>query len=322
MAIGQVPMTLEAFAESLNGNLTELTRNIFDRASKEYDAVAKVDSYRKWVDERQGLQGLSRPRLNRDLEPVPQVSPVKGYKSVIRQNSYRSQITVEETMIRNALHKEVYDNVADGVESIKTLKDATVVDFYNNGFTDGLSTNITESDATARAWFSTGHYYEDGSSTWSNYYNVGTAPTPEVVFLIINQYLKRLKDFRGNFISWPNEFVLVTPTLTPAYGMAAEEIVQSVDKPNTSDRAANVVAKNFKLRHIALNNLTSTTKWFITVPTSHRAFPLVVLEALPQEVTPLEKAGAINPHAMMMTFRTQFGVGFDKQYRGAVGIGS
>lgn len=314
-------MTLASFAESLNGNLPELERDIFDKAVREYDKVAKMSPYRKWVDERQAIQGLTPPRNARDLEPIPQVAPVKGYKTVIRQQNFKHGITVEETMIRNALHREVLDNVADGIESIKTLKDAYTMDFLNNGFTDGLSTNITEYDGTARAPFSTGHYYENGVNPWSNYYNVGVPPTPEIVFLVIN-LLKRLKDFAGNFINVGDDYTIYTPTLTPAYGMAAAEIVQSMDKPNTTDRATNIVKNNFRLSHVQLNNLTSTTKWFIGIPTMSRSFPLIMLESQPQDVSPLSPVGATNPDVYMMRFRTQFGVGWDKSYRGLHAVGT
>jgi hypothetical protein len=322
MALGQSPITLADFAEGLNGNLPTIERDIFDKQVREYDQIAKIEPYRKWVDERQAVQGLTPPRAARDLEPIPQVAPVKGYKSVIRQQNYKHGITVEETAVRNLLHKEILDNVADGIESIKTLKDTVVLDLVNNGFTDSLSTNITEFDGTARAPFSTGHYYENGTNTWSNYYNVGVAPTPEVVFLIINA-LKRLKDFSGNFINLGDDFTIFTPTLTPAYGMAAEEIVQSMDKPTTADRATNIVRNRFKLSHVALNNLTSTTKWFIGIKTSARSYPLILLESLPQDVSPLTPlTGGGNPDAMYMRFRTQFGPGWNKSYRGLHAIGT
>ena len=261
------------------------------------------------------------PKLNRDLEAPPQVSPVKGYKTAIRQSSYRSQIIVEETLIRTADHAQVYDNFDDMVESVKTLKDATAVNFFNNGFTDALSTNITESDGTARAFFSTGHFYEDGRGTWSNYNNVLVPPNPETVYQMINNYLRRLQDNIGNFIQWPKEFWIVTPTATPSWGLAAQEIVSSMDRPDTTNRATNVL-KDVKLSVMELNNLTSTTKWFLCVPNSHKAYPLIMRELLSIETTPLEKLGPVNPHAYVSTARTQFGLGFRNSYRGCTAVGT
>lgn len=315
-------MVLEQFVEAINRNLTDgLARNIYDRAEKEYPTVAKFETTSRYVDEFQAIQGLALPQRNRDQENPPQVSPVKGYKTTIRQVNYRSQLTVEDTLMRSADYPSVYDNMEDMVTSNASLKDQVAVDFFNNGFTDGLSTNIVEYDGTARAPFSTGHYYENGSGTFSNYLNTGVPPTPEVVYQMINQYIRRLKDYAGNFISWPKEFTIVTPTLNTGFGLAADEIVQSVDRPDTANRATNVL-KNFRLNHVSLNYLTSSTKWFILVPTGHRAYPLRMRVMIDNEVTPLEKKGPTNPHVYLSTLRTIFGVGWKYSYRGITAIGS
>lgn len=315
-------MTVEGFALGYNRNLTEVVRNVYMGGPREFEWLAKVENTSRMFDEYQSIQGLPRPSLNRDLQPLPQIAPVTGPKTTIRQSSFRAQLTVEETLIRTADHRQIFDNAQDMVESVLTLKNAFMVNFFNNGFTGGLATNIIEQDGTARAPFSTGHYYEDGRGTWSNYYNVLVPPNPETVFTIIEQYLKRLQDYSGNFISWDNTFTIWTPTLVPSWGLAAEEIVQSMDRPDTTNRATNVVAKNFKLNHMSVNNLTSTTKWFITVSSSHRAYPLVMRQLLDLEITPLEKIGPANPHVLVQTERTQFGGGWRGSYRGITAIGT
>ena len=323
MAIGQNPMTVEAYTEAYNRNLKDMARDIFNDSEREYDKISKVESTDRLTNEFQTDQSVSAPIQGRDLEPIPQTAPVKGYKSVIRIKNYKVGITLEETLMRTAVFKDPINNAKDMMRSTVTLKDQTAVDFFNNGFTDALSTNITEFDGTARAFFSTGHYYENGASTWSNYYNVGVPPTPEVVYLIINNYLKRLKDFGGeNFVDYGKEFTIVTPSLNSAFGMAADEIVMSSDRPDTSDRATNVL-KSIRLKHVSLNQLTSSSKWFIMVPTTTSSFPLCTLEMIPYEVSPLQSlASGGNPDAFYTRCRTQFGVGFNKQYRGVVAIGA
>lgn len=323
------PLTLESWAPILNRNLTDITRNVYDHAEPEADFLAKRETTNRWFDQFQNIQGIGRPTLNRDLEPLPQVVPVTGYASVIRQASYRSQLTVEETMFRVAENKQIFDNVEDMMYSVISMKDALTANFFNNGFTNGTAGNIVEFDGTARAFFSTGHYYESGNGTWSNYYNVLVPPNPETVYLVIQQYLGTLKDNVGNFINWNPEFTIITPKSRPDWGLAADEIVASNDRPDTANRAVNVLnsanpraSMSVKLRHRSLNNLTSTTKWFIAVSTTNRAFPLRLRELLPYEVTPLEKIGPINPHAWVMTNRTQFGLGFVNSYRGVVAIGT
>jgi hypothetical protein len=324
------PLTIESFSLALNRNLTDMTRSIYDRAPSEYEQLARVESTSRWFDEFQNVQGVGRPTLNRDLEPLPQVTPQTGYRTLIRQQSYRSQLTVEETFIRVSEHKQVFDNIEDMMESVKTLKDASVAGFFNNGFTNGLAQNITEADGTARAFFSTGHYYENNSGTFSNYYNVLVPPNPETIYLIAQQYLGTLKDNVGNYINWAPEFTIVTPKSRPDWTLAADEIVASQDRPDTTNRATNVLnmagsgrtSMSLKLRSVSLNNLTSTTKWFLLVSPTNRAYPLRLRQLLPYEVTPLQAIGPANPHAYVMTNRTQFGTGFVGSYRGAVAIGT
>jgi len=102
--------------------------------------------------------------------------------------------------------------------------------------------------------------------------------------------------------------------------MAADEIIQSVDRPDTANRATNVL-RSIRLRHVALNQLTSSTKWFVIVPTGTSAFPVRMMERIPYKVAPLAAVGAINPRLYLTSCTTAFGVGFDKQYRGVVAIG-
>lgn len=314
-------MVLEQFAEGLNRNIDTIERYVFDNAAPEYLVLSAETPYMHWVQEFMMIQGLSRPQVNRDLQAPPQVSPVKGPRTVIRQNTYRSQLIVEETAVRVSDHQSIYDNVEDLITSIKTLKDVNCVNFFNNGFTDSLATNITEVDGTARAPFSTTHRYENGSGTWSNYNNVLVPPNVDTVYQLIFQYLKRLKDQSDNYITWPDTFTIVTPSANPAYGVAAEEIIRSDTRPDTANRATNIL-RGIKLQHVSLNQLTSTTKWFLTVSNSHRAYPLRRIQAIDSEITPLEKNLSGNPHAMSMTARTQHAFGWKNSYRGIVATGT
>lgn len=315
------PLNLESFVDSINRNLDSIDRNIWEKANPEYPDIAKVETTTRWVDEFMAVQGLSKPIANRDLEAPPQVAPVRGNKTAIRQVSYRSQLTIEETAMRVADHKEVFDNVEDMVESFKTLKDQIVADVLNNGTTGSQPYGITEYDGTNRALFSTGHYYENGQGTWSNYINVGVPPNIDTVWQAVNQYLGRLYDQNGNFINWPREITIFTPSLNPSFGVAAEEIVKSQDRPDTANRAVNIL-RALTIKHRVLNNLTSSTAWYIAVSTTHRAYPLIMRQLIDREITPLEKVGPANPHAYVMTGRSQFGVGFRYSYRGLIRIGT
>lgn len=318
---GTGPLTAEGYTAAFNRNLLPMQRNIFNAADSEHRLITRVEATNRQTNEFQTIQGLQMPARARDTEPIPQQAPVTGYKSTIYIVGYRCAVTVEKSMIETEVFDAPIDNAQDMMLSAVALKDLSAANIYNQGFTNGLSQNITEADSVARAFFSTGHYYENGSGTFSNWYAVSTPPTPETVYLIINQYLRRLKDYANTrFVSYGKNFTIVTPTLNPAYGMAADEIVQSVDRPDTANRATNVL-KSVQLSHISLNWLTSSTKWFIIVPPSTLSFPVRFLNQVDYEVDPLGPMGKINPRAYMTSCTTRFGVGFDKQYRGCVAAG-
>jgi len=323
------PLTIEQYAPGYNYNIANWTRDVYDRAPAEYMDFAKVETTDRWIDQFQNVQGVPRPSLNRDLEMPPQIAPQLGYPTTIRQSSYRAQLQIEDSFFRTAAHKEIFDNATDMIESVKSMKDILGGNFFNNGFTNGLSQNIVEADGTARAFFSTGHFYESGNGTWSNYYNVLVPPNPETVYLIIKQYLMTLKDNVGNFIRFNGTFTIMTPNTRPDWGLAADEIARSATRPDTANRADNILTQgnmdtsiSVKIRSKSFNNLTSTTKWYIVVDAAGRTFPLRLRELIPFEITPLERLGPGNPHVWVQTERTQFAFGFVGSYRGAVAIGT
>ena len=326
------PISFQQWAQySYNANLTPNVRDFYAQGEREFDFVCKIETKPNntgMVDEFQGVQGITQPSINWDLEDLPQRSPILGNKSVIRQVQYRSQLTAEQTLWETQRHMEVFDNLADLVDSIKTVKNIAAVNIINNGTTGSHDYDIVEyGSSTPIALYSTTHTYENGSGTFSNYLNTaGLAPTPGNVYRVISEYLRRLKDNTGTaFINPGNEFVIWTPTLTPSFGLAADELVNSMDRPDTANRAINVLTQGrsaVRLSHRQLSYLTSTTKWYMNVPTSHRAYPLILRESVPQEITPLEPVGSTNPHVMKQTAKTRFGLGFRNSYRFMVAIGS
>ncbi len=329
MPATQPPLTFDQWADIIyNGNLQPLAREFYMRGAREYDVVCKVETKANrtgLVDEHQGIQGISKPAPNWDLQELPQRSPVKGNKTVIRQQQYRSQLTLDRTTFETCKHDELFDNLGDLMDSIKAVKDVNAVNIINNGTTGSQTYGITEADGTNRALFSTTHQYEDLSGTFSNYLNSGVPPTPDVIYRVWSEFLMRLKDNVGAFISWGREATIWTPTLTPSFGLAADEVVNSQTRPDTANRAVNVLTQGrnaLMLTHRQLNYLTSTTKWYMGIPTSNPAFPLRMRERISAEVTPLDSIGATNPHVKKQTATTCFGLGFVNSYRGIVAIGT
>lgn len=313
------PLTVEQFVEVYNRNLDQYNRNILDPAQAEWPLLVKKESTSRPFNERDGVQGIAKPTQNRDLEPLPQRSPVKTNKTVIRTINYRSAIYAEKLLIETAQHREILNNTMDIIESEKTLKDQMAADLYNSGFTTNTY-SITEAGDTATAIFSATHKREDNGATFSNYLNVGVPPNQETLWNVLST-IGRYQDAVGNFVGMSGTFTLLTPTLNPGFCQAAAKLTLSPDDPETSDRAVNTVKQQFQIEAKCINNFTSSTKWFIRVDTSKRYFPMLMLSLVEPSLSPMAPISG-NPDAFMSRLRTNFGVGPFFSGRGVFAIGT
>lgn len=311
---------LEQYVAVINRNLTALDRDVYDTQPPEYQDFCNVSMTNRQFDQFQMIQGLAQPIRNRDEEPLPQVAPTQGYKSTIYQTPYRSAVVIGKSTMQYADFKVLEDYMRDMIESEKTLRDITAANLINNG-TSVQSTDFTEFTGSQVALFSTAHQYEDGSGTYSNYYNVGVPPNSDTLYLVAASYLGRLKDFAGNYIGIAREFTILTPTINPDYIKAADALCMSTDNPETADRSVNTVNRRFKWIHKPVNNLTSSTAWEVTIGASTRGYPLQMRVGSDREISPLTAPGSTNPDVFLSRLRSHFGVGLRYSARGVVRIG-
>lgn len=318
------PLTLEQFVDVMNRNILEgdYYRYIYDQASEEYSKLAQVGTTSRPFDIFTGYQGIAQPVRNRDLEPIPQRSPVRSNKSTILQVPYRSGFTVERFTVENAEHKQVLDNMRDFVESEKTLKDAVVANVYNNGFSVQPYDIVQSADGATLPLFSTAHKREDNGATFSNYINSALPPNTSTMFSVIATMM-RYTDNVGNFINMNGTYTMLIPSLKPDWIKAAAAITKSVDDPETSDRSVNTLKAQFNVNFETINNFTSSTKWFVRVDTGKRYFPVRLrINQQPQFSELISLAQGGNPDAYYSRLRSIFGVGLFGSARGVFAIGA
>lgn len=313
---------IEEYVDILNANIPNIDRNVYETKPPEYQDFCNVSSTAKQVDQFLQIQGLAKPVRNRDEEALPQVAPYKGYASKILQVPYRSAVVIGRSTMEYAEHDVLMQYMQDMMEAEKTLRDLVAANLLNNGTSVDALTDFTEFDATQRAFFSTGHYYEDGSATYSNFYNVGVPPNLDTLYLVLAQYLGRLKDFSGNFIGIARKFTLLTPTLNTDFVKAADQICWSMENPETANRAMNTVIRRFQVDHKPVNNLTSSTKWYASIGTDAMGYPLQMRVGSDRNISPLSKNDAVNPDLYMSRLRSHFGVGKRYSPRGLVCVGT
>lgn len=313
---------IEEFVDIINRNIPNIDRNVYETKPPEYQWFCNVSTTTRQVDQFLQIQGLAKPIRNRDEEALPQVSPVKGYASKILQVPYRSAVVIGKSTMQYADHDVLERYMQDMMEAEKTLRDLIAANLINNGTSVDALTDFIEADGTQRAFFSTGHLYEDNSATYSNFYNVGVPPNLDTLYLILAQYLGRLKDFSGNYIGISRKFTLLTPTLNTDFVKAADQIVMSMDDPTTANRAVNTVIRRFQVDHQPVNNLTSSTKWYASIGADAMGYPLQMRVGADRDISPLSPVGTVNPDLYMSRLRSHFGVGKRYSPRGLVCIGT
>jgi hypothetical protein len=312
-------ITLEQFKEEIDRNWTEYVRTQYERSPDEYSQVARIKETTRFFDKLGGVQGIQGPILNRDIEAIPFFNPVKDYTTFIKQQFYRGGYVVTRDILEMGEYQTAIENIADCGSSEKTLRDQTVVNVMNNGLVVQGYEPI-EADGTRRPLFSTGHVREDNGGTISNYYQANVPPNLDTIYYVGVNMLQRLVDNVGNFIGGYGKLTIVTPTTRPDWVKAADLCVKATEDPFTANRSVNTARTRFSLNHISLNQLTSSSYWYIRVELTIPSYPIRLQNFANYSMTPLEGM-ANNPDAMFSRGRSVFGVGLGPTFRGIVLVG-
>src|ERR1051326_1366611 len=131
MPNGTSPLTAEGYTAAFNRNLMPMSRNIFMNEEAEHRQFARVEQTDRQTNQFQTIQGLTMPTRARDPEPIPQVAPVTGYQSVINIIGYRSQVTIEKSMIETEVFDAPIDNAQDMMLATVALKDLSTANLNN-----------------------------------------------------------------------------------------------------------------------------------------------------------------------------------------------
>jgi hypothetical protein len=312
-------LTLEQYKEELDRNWTEYTRIRYEFAPSEFDEIARVEDTDRFFDKMGGIQGIHGPIANRDAEPLPFFSPIKQYTTIIPQKFYRGAYAVTRDLLEMGEYQTAVDNLEDFIRSEKSLRDSTTVNVLNNGLSvQGYEP--LEQDGVQRSLFSASHLREDGGATISNYYQASVPPNLDTIYDAGMNYLHRLTDSVGNFVGGYGDLTIITPTSNSQFVKAADVIVASMEDPTTANRSINTARTRFRLKHISLNWLTSTSYWFLRVELTMPSYPVRLKNYQNMTMSPLQMM-ANNPDAMYSRGRSVFGVGLGPTFRGLLIVG-
>jgi hypothetical protein len=313
------PLVLENFADSLNRN-TDWFRDIYEFAPEEYSKLCKVENTNMWFKINTGVQGIAKPQPNRDMQPVPLRSPVRSNNSTMIQQEYRSGLLLERLMFEAPTHPEPMDNVRDFIQSEVTLRDQVMANVFNNGFSV-QTYDFVEYGGSKVELFSTAHKYENGVGTYSNFLNINVPPNITTLYQIMST-IKAYKDNVGNFINMMGDFTIMVPVSRPDWLQGAAAACLSPDNPDTANRAINTMQRDFNnVKYEAINNFTSSTKWFVRIGTEQRAYPIRMYVFSAPNMSPLAQVNGLNVDAWGSRMRSIFAPGLFGSARGVFAVG-
>jgi hypothetical protein len=310
-------VVMEAFVEHFDRNFNMIKEEMYAQFPREYTQFMRVEHTDKAFVKRSYMGGLGMPRQNRDLEPIPFVTPPKGPIALFTPVNYRLGYQIEKQTIEQEEWGLLANRPRSMLYGASVLMDIAAANILNNGWTtQGYD---FDPSGTAKSLFNTAHTREDGLSTWGNLIQQNLPITVETVFQAIVSLLYQMEDSIGLPIAYGGSFNILVPSLNPTLWQQAIEVVNSTMNPGTSDNKINAVTKQFKLNAIPLRFATSPDRWFVTWDVSSPGYGLVMMVNIDPEISPLEKFGN-NPDCWYSRLRTRFVAGYEnKRGVGAVG---
>jgi hypothetical protein len=311
-------VVMEAFVEHFDRNFNMIRDEMYSQFPREFDKFMRIEHTDKAFVKRSYMGGLGMPRQNRDMEPIPFVTPPKGPISLFTPTNYRLGYQIEKQTIEQEEWGLLANRPRSMLYGASVLMDIAAANILNNGFT--TQSYDFDPSGTAKPLFASNHTREDGLSTWGNLLGQNLPITVETVFQAIASLLYQMEDSVGLPIAYGGGFNIFVPSNNPTLWQQAVEVVNSTMNPGTTDNKINAVTRTFKLQAIPLRFATNPDHWFVTWSTDAPGYGLVMFINIDPEISPLEKFGN-NPDCWYSRLRTRFVAGYENK-RGVGGVGA
>lgn len=238
--------------------LKAVTMNAFSEKKQQFSEVGKWSSSNKAFEEFFTAAGVGLFVKTPELIPVSSDEFTPGLSIRYDTNKFGLKIGFSEEAIDDMQINLASDRARDLGFSGRQTVEVLFADNWNSGFSntgyDGVAT------------FASNHPNTKGSGTQSNLLG-GATPTPATLSVLslrqaLTQY-RRFFDETGVRRIQVDPAMLVVP---PEEEYNAGEIIKSSDRPDTANRATNVISG--RLRIVVYDYLTDINNWFVG-PTSN-----------------------------------------------------
>lgn len=237
--------------------LREVVRDGFSEEETVYDKVFNVSNINKQFENDTQISGLGIMPVVDEEEDAGLDRLFPGYDKKYTPVKYRMGVPYTKEMFDDDQWGVVKDLGLELGRSARATMETVAANVFNRAFSgsylgpDSKALCVTDHPMTAAV---------DGSNALATPADLSVSSLQDLWTL-----MKVVKNNRGLPNAQMPEILLIPPELE----FIAEEIIGSSDRPDTADRATNVLHR--KLRIISWQYLTDTDAWFLlTAPSKHK----------------------------------------------------
>ncbi|MDR7534550.1 MAG: Mu-like prophage major head subunit gpT family protein [Armatimonadota bacterium] len=248
-------MTRGQFATYFTRGLKEVFWTHYREAESVYERIYNVARSEKNYEEVLGLVGFGYLPKEGELETVTLQDALEGFKTRFTHVKYGLGYQISQELIDDDMYGQIREFPAALARSARATMEKISADVFNNGF----STSFTGADG--KPLFATDHPLKRGG-TGSN----RAATAADLSFSALRQGaidLRKITDDAGIPIGGSTEITLLVP---PDVEFDAAEIIKSVERPDTANRAVNALRQQRRWDLIVWDYLTDTDAWFLLYP--------------------------------------------------------
>lgn len=232
MAAAQTPMTLQEFANAINPGVAKAFFDTVKDEAPKLDSVAQVDTLRDYNQTEVNFTGLGLLELTGEAEAYKEDAMYEGFSTIYTPQKFTKRSVVTEELM-------IYDKVgltdrkrmgSDLGRALNATTENQISTIFRSAF---LAAGTSYGDG--KPLISTNHTRVDNGSAFSNASSTGLPLTHDNLTVAITSMRNTLND-RGIISSLTPKTLIVPPALESQ----ALEIVKSMGRSDTADRADNV----------------------------------------------------------------------------------
>lgn len=234
-------------------------KELFSTNYKELPSVGEqifnVMSSEKNFEEMLSMVGFGKLPEESELETVTLQDPMEGFKSRFTHVKFGLGYQISQELVDDDMYGQISQFPAALARSARATMESKYADVFNLGFSGGVA--LPDGDQL----FSADHDMKRGGT-------LKNRPTTDadLAFTSLRTAaidLRKIHDDSDLPYLGSEEITLL---VAPDEEFNAAEIVKSVERPDTANRAANALAKQRRWNLIVWDYLTDVDAWFLVYP--------------------------------------------------------